>query len=145
VIGVWLMLAIILLSGGALILGVWRILLGAFDGRALLLLWLALALPLCWAISALTVLTAAFWGNRRRSILFGLLFMPAFAVLVVGSGMQIAYVSALAHPVYISMTTRDTTQSDILLHVGLGWALLAGVTLVAWTGVWALTRFLEAR
>jgi len=53
-----------------------RLIIGAFDWRVFLLLWLFLPLPAALTSSALSVLISALVGSRRASVFVGLLVMP---------------------------------------------------------------------
>ncbi len=95
------------------------------------------------------MLAAAFWSSRRAAVLFSLLLLPLFAFLLWSGLLNLTFVSGLIQPVYIQSVTSlmngEVPTVEIIVHLAIGLTLLAGVTLLVWTVVWALLRFLDAR
>ncbi len=140
---------LIVLTGGAMSMIVQRLMLGDLDLRVIALLWLALALPVCWANGASSVLASAFRDSRRIAVTFSLLMLPLFFLILWDGLLNLTFVSGLIHPVYIrsitSLMNGESPTVEIVVHLAIGLTLLAGITLLVWTLVWALLRVQDAR
>lgn len=142
-------ITLIVLTGGAVSLVMARLVIGEYDLRAVLASWLVLVLPISWANGAASVMAAAFWNNRRTAVLFNLLLLPAFMALLWVALMNLNFITGLFHPLYIrnvtSLVNGESPIVEIVAHLAFGLTYLAGITLLVWTGIWALLRFQEAR
>ncbi len=142
--GMWAGVILILLTGGAVSTLTQRLILGSFDLRVLALLWLVMVLPMCLANGAVSVLATVFWGSRRMAVLFSLLLIPLFLLLVWTAFFNLMYAEAWIEPAYLRSTVilprGVSLAAEITAHIESELALLAGVTLAAWSIAWGWLR-----
>ncbi len=124
---------------------VWLIL-GAYDLRVFIALWIALLLPQSFVASALTVLAASFVASRRAAVLVGLVVMPFLLALAFSSVISFAGVGALIEPIYaVSILLQPGAEANAVIaeRIVNALVLFVGVVVAAWIGVWGWLRVRE--
>ena len=124
---------------------VWLIL-GAYDPRVFVALWIALLLPQSFTASALTLLAASFVGSRRAAVMVGLVTMPFVLALAFPSVVSFAGVGALIEPIYaVNVMLQPGAEANAVIAERIKSALLlfVGVIAAAWIGVWGWGRWRE--
>jgi hypothetical protein len=145
--GAWAGLALILLVAISVNLISARLMIGPFDARVILFLWLVMALPVCLTTSTISVLMSAFSANRRQAVFFGIVLLAPILLLSLSSVISLAYAGGLIDPIYtttVNMTERFST-AQIIERVSLTLAGITALTLAVWLVVWVVERWREAR
>lgn len=124
--------------------GMWLIL-GAYDWRVFVSLWLLLPLPAVLTAAALSVLVSALVNTRRQSVLVGLLVLPfAYGVILLGM-IWFIHVPSVFDPVYVYGAQQLIPAEQVLAGVGRGLLLHAGMIALTWGIVWLVVRIRELR
>jgi hypothetical protein len=113
---------------------------GAYDVRVFLLLWLLLPLPPTVSAAALSVLFGGLVHSRRVALVVGLLILPfTFYLSVVGT-MAFVNLTSLIDPIYTYGSPMLPSRERIVIDAVNGLLLHAGVIAGAWCVVWLVTR-----
>ncbi len=142
----WSGLLIGMIGVGAICALAIYLIIGTYDLRVFVALWVALLLPQSFVTAALSVLAAAFVGSRRAAVLVGLVVMPFVLTLAAGSAVAFAGAGALIEPIYsigILLVPSAETYAVIVERMTNALALIAGVTLATWLVVWGWLRARE--
>ncbi len=143
--GAWCGVVLGWFSAGIIVAPFLWLIIGAYDWRVFLLLWVSLLLPAALTSAALSVLAAAPVRSRRVAVLTGVLVMPV--ALAVGVRGMVAFVTipSLISPLYIYSTTQLLPTEKIVTDTIFSLLTHIGVILVAWGGAWLLLRWRQAR
>jgi hypothetical protein len=125
-----------------------RAIIGIYDLRVFIALWIAMLIPTSLLASAMSVLLSSFAGSRRAAVMVGLLIIPVVLVLVTLAVPSFAGVGALIEPIYavgILLMPGDETNAEIVGRM-VNTLVIYGLALaVVWTLAWVAARRRETR
>lgn len=144
VLGTWCGIVLSWLVVGVVTAPALWLIIGAYDWRVFVVLWVFLLLPAALTSAALSVLVAAPVKSRRMAVLTGLLVMP-FALAVSVRGM-VAFITipSLISPLYIYSTTELLPTEKILTDTIYSLLTHAGAVVLVWAVVWLVFRWRQA-
>ena len=124
--------------------GIWFIL-GVYDWRVFVSLWVLLPLPAVLTAATMSVLASALVQTRRLSVLVGLLVMPlSFAVILLGM-IWFIHVPSLFDPIYVYGSQQLIPAEQVLINAVRGLLSHAIVITLTWCIVWLFVRIRELR
>jgi hypothetical protein len=119
------------------------LILGAYDLRVLVLLWVVALLPATLLASALSVLAGALVGSRRLAVLVGLVLLP-ITLFLVGWGIPAFFnTGGLIDPIYAMAMAGPVTPTRLLNDLLIVIAGYTGVIAGVWVIVWGWMRVRE--
>ena len=121
-----------------------RVIIGVYDLRVFIVLWVAMLIPTSLLAAALSVLLSSFVSSRRAAVMVGLMIIPAVLALVTLAVPSFAGIGALIEPIYavgILMLPGDEANAEIVSRIVNTLAIYA----LALVGVWTLTWVFASR
>lgn len=118
-----------------------QLIIGAFDWRVFLLLWVFLPLPASLTSSALSVLVSALVGSRRAAVFVGLLVLPFAFYLNVISVATFVNLTVLIDPIYTYGSPLLPGNDQIVTDAVRG--LLSNALIIM--GTWGVILFLVSK
>lgn len=125
-----------------------RLILGVYDMRVFLALWVAMLLPSSFVASALSLLVSSPFSSRRTSVLMGLLIVPLVLFLVAMGVPSFAGIGALIEPVYslgILLAPSEESAIEIRNRIVNTLAVYALTLVSIWTFAWINARRRDAQ
>jgi hypothetical protein len=120
-----------------------RLILGVYDMRVFLALWVAMLLPSSLVASALSLLASSPFSSRRTAVLIGLLIIP-FVLFLISMGVPaFAGIGALIQPIYalgILLVPGEAAAIEIRSRIVNTLAVYALVLMSIWTFAWLNAR-----
>ncbi len=123
-----------------------RLIIGAYDPRVFVALWIGLLVPQSLIAALISVLAASLVGSRRAAVLVGLLVVPFVLILATTTAISFAGVGALIEPVYslgILLSPGAETNAEIVSRITstlIQFVIIGGVV---WVVIWGWTRLRE--
>jgi hypothetical protein len=139
--GVWGGIVLGWLLVGVISAIAFRLIIGTYDLRVFLILWVLLPLPASLTAAALSVLVASLVNSRRIAVVTGLLILPfSFYLGVIGVSSFIP-LTALIDPIYTYGSPILPSRDQIAFNAVKGMLTQIGVV----TGAWAIVLFVWRR
>jgi hypothetical protein len=120
-----------------------RLILGVYDMRVFLAMWIAMLLPSSFVASALSLLASSPFSSRRTAVLMGLCIIPVVLFLVSLGVPSFAGIGALIEPIYalgILLAPGEESSVEIRTRIVNTLAVYALVLVSAWTLAWINAR-----
>ena len=143
--GVWGGIVLGWLLIGILSAIAFHLVIGAYDLRVLLVLWVLLPLPVALTAAVLSVLVGSLVNSHRMAVVTGLLVLPFTFYLGVVSMMYFINLTALIDPIYTYGSPILPSQDQIALNAVKGLLTHVGVVAAAWVIILFLWRRRELR
>lgn len=133
---------------GALLIGMivafaLRLIIGVYDLRVFVALWVAMLIPTSLIASATSVLLSSFVGSRRAAVMVGLAIMPVVLVLVTLAVPSFAGIGALIEPIYavgILLLPGEEANAEVVSRIGNTLMIYAVALVGVWTLAWVVAR-----
>lgn len=116
-----------------------RLILGVYDMRVFLAMWVTMLLPTSFVASGLSLLAASPFSSRRTAVLVGLVIIPIVLVLVSMGVPSFAGIGALIQPIYalgILLVPGEESSIEIRNRIVTTLAVYAVVLISIWTLAW---------
>lgn len=136
-----------LIVGAVCAVALW-VIVGVYDLRVFIALWVAMLIPTSLIASAMSVLLSSFVRSRRAAVIVGLLIIPVVLILVTLAVPSFAGIGALIEPIYavgILMMPGDDANAEIVNRM-VNTLLIYGLAMAGvWTLAWVADRRRETR
>ena len=120
-----------------------RLILGVYDVRVFLVMWVTMLLPSSFVASALSLLASSPFSSRRTAVLVGLVIFPIVLFLVSLGVPSFAGIGALIQPIYalgILLVPGEEAAIEIRSRIVNTLAFYALVLMSIWTLAWLNAR-----
>jgi hypothetical protein len=120
-----------------------RLILGVYDMRVFLALWVAMLLPSSFLASALSLLASSPFSSRRTAVIVGLVIIPVVLTLVSLGVPSFAGIGALIHPIYalgILLMPGEEAAIEIRSRIVNTLVIYALAVMSIWTLAWLDAR-----
>ncbi len=143
---VWISLLLGIVGIGVISALALRLILGDYDLRVFVVLWISLLVPQTLIAALLSVLCASPVGSRRAAVLVGLLVIPFVLILAFTTVIAFAGAGALIEPFYalgVLLTPGAETNAEIVHRMTQTLIEFAGIGVLVWTVTWGWSRLHE--
>ena len=120
-----------------------RLILGVYDVRVFLAMWIIMLVPSSFVASALSLLSSSPFSSRRTAVLMGLVMIPVVLFLVTLGVPSFAGIGALIQPIYalgILLAPGEGAAIEIRGRIVNTLAIYALVLIGIWTFAWVNAR-----